>query len=99
MEEIRERQELLKYMLDNKELVNGWILTEDGGEFNVHLEVLAGWSPYIYRIIKAAKNRTWNKILIPGLSKVVTANIINFVYTGIIKFKSITGIFFGFWYP
>ncbi|XP_054713868.1 kelch-like protein 10 [Uloborus diversus] len=74
---------VLKELLDNQELVNGTVQTEDGGSFNVHIDFLAATSQYIRRsLTQQEKNEPPYSVLVPGVSKDTMANIINFMYTG-----------------
>ncbi|XP_035221187.1 kelch-like protein 10 isoform X1 [Stegodyphus dumicola] len=73
---------VLKELYDNQELVNCTILTEDGGVFKVHIEILAGISPYFKRIVTNSRDTPWDNIYLPNVSKEIMANIINYIYTG-----------------
>lgn len=78
----REKMAIMKQLLDEKQYLNAKIVTHDGGSFRVHMEYVAGWSPFIKRAIFAAKDTPFESILIQSVSKDVMSNIINFMYTG-----------------
>ena len=83
MPNFKEKRDVMKELLDNEQLLNMTILTEDGGEFKVHIEFIAGMSPYLKRVvITAAKDTAFENILIQNVSKEVMSNLIKFIYTG-----------------
>ncbi|KAG8184382.1 hypothetical protein JTE90_004554 [Oedothorax gibbosus] len=76
------KKNIFKEMLDNEEFTNLTLVTEDGGRFNVHLEVLFSKSLYINRLLEAASDDIMGQeIIIPGISKDILKTIINFIYT------------------
>ncbi|KAF8797250.1 Kelch-like protein 10 like protein [Argiope bruennichi] len=78
----QQRLVTFKELLDSEELVNLTLVTEDGGQLKVHLELLAAISPYFRRMIDSCKNSAWETIHVPGTSKDTLSEIVNYIYTG-----------------
>lgn len=75
----KSRMAIFKELLDHEKFTNATLVTEDGGHFKVHLEVLSGKSLYIRRPLE---NETVSQeILIPGVSRGILEKVINYIYT------------------
>ncbi|GBL92507.1 Kelch-like protein 10 [Araneus ventricosus] len=78
MSDFNQQRQIFKELLDNEELVNVTLVTEDKGEFKAHLEVLVPLSPYFRRMIDSVGS----VVHIPGTSKDTLKEVVNYMYTG-----------------
>ncbi|CAL1294882.1 unnamed protein product [Larinioides sclopetarius] len=83
MSDFNQQRQIFKELLDNKELVNVTLVTEDKGEFKAHLEVLVPLSPYFRRMIDSSGS----VLHVPGTSKDTLKEVIEYMYTGKLSLK------------